>query len=733
MRYKRFACLAVIFIFGVMPVLALESAGSLPDNEMPSKMLMLAIQIGIILFAARLGGMLAERIKIPSVLGELMAGIAIGPYAFGSMNLGGIFSSGLFPAPGAGVTFPVTPELYGFCTVASILLLFLSGVETDLKLFVRYSLAGSLVGIGGVVVSYLFGSLSAVFLLHRFAGGDPVSFLSAEALFMGIMSTATSVGITARILSEHKAIDSPEGVTTMAGAVIDDVLGIVVLAVGMGVLSAQKAGNATGIDWYAIGKIAFKAFGIWLGATFVGVISARKISGLLKMFGSESSIAIMSFGMALMVAGLFESVHLAMIIGAYVMGLALSRTDIRYVINENLMPIYSFMVPIFFCVMGMMVDLRALFSIPIFTFGLIFSVLAIVAKILGCSIPALFCGFNTRGALRIGAGMIPRGEVALIVAGIGLASGFLHPIVFSVGIMMTLLTTLIAPPIMVEFYKNKKSGLIHPQAEDDISRQLSLALPSDEVAIALCERLIKAFRAEGFFTHRLSHSDYIWQMRQDDVEIGMSCKDENVIFDCSRSEEPFIATAVMYVTTELTRLARELAKPVETFGITDFVRTVDTSANIEKKQVDSYIARYLRNFIMIPGLKAGNKEETLAEMMKILYVKGKIKKPDAVMKLIHEREAAMSTGLEDGIAIPHVKTDLAKTLIGIVAVLEKEITDYETVDGSNIKIVILTISPQTMQTPHLRIIAHISRALDSMGRTKLIAAETEKEMFDVFM
>ncbi|NLB69776.1 MAG: sodium:proton exchanger, partial [Lentisphaerae bacterium] len=118
---------------------------------MPSKMLMLAIQIGIILFAARLSGMLAERIKIPSVLGELMAGIAIGPYAFGSMNLGGIFSSGLFPAPGAGVTFPVTPELYGFCTVASILLLFLSGVETDLKLFVRYSLAGSLVGIGGVV------------------------------------------------------------------------------------------------------------------------------------------------------------------------------------------------------------------------------------------------------------------------------------------------------------------------------------------------------------------------------------------------------------------------------------------------------------------------------------------------------------------------------------------------------------------------------------------------------
>ena len=701
-------------------------------GDMTHKMMMLAIQIGIILFAARTGGMLAERFHIPSVLGELLAGIAIGPYALGGISLGGILKNGVFPLMGSGSTFPVTPELYGFCTIASIILLFLSGVETDLKLFVRYSLAGSLVGIGGVVISFVFGNLCAVLFLHRFIGGEPVTFFSSEALFLGIMCTATSVGITARILSERKSIDSPEGVTTMAGAVIDDVLGIVILAIGMGVVSTHGAGDTGGIDWGKIGMIAVKVFGIWLGATVVGVIAARRISGLLKMFGSESLIAILSLGLALMLSGFFESMGLAMIIGAYVMGLALSRTDIRYVITENLMPVYLFMVPIFFCVMGMMVDMHKLMSAPVLIFGLIFTLMAVAAKIIGCSVPALFCGFNGIGALRIGAGMIPRGEVALIVAGIGLTKGLLHPEVFSVGILMTLVTTVAAPPIMVEFYKIKKSGLRRPLSDAETSRPFTFSLPSAEAATALCEKLIKAFRSEGFFTHRLGGGSDIWQVRRDDVEIGVSRKGREVVFECSPSEERFIATAVLDVTTELTKLAQDLAKPVKAFGVASLVRSADNGVN-GPLRVDSYIERYLRRFIMVPNLKAADKNETLEEMMNILFVKGLVKDPRNALKLVQDRETAMSTGLESGLAIPHVKTDLVDSLVGVVAVLEKEIDDYETVDGSKVRIIVLTLSPVMVQAPHLRIIAHIGKVLDDGGRKRLIAAETEKEMYDVFI
>jgi Kef-type K+ transport system membrane component KefB len=204
--------------------------------------------------------------------------------------------------------------------------------------------------------------------------------MQAAPMYMGIMSTATSVGITARILSERKKMDSEEGVTIMAGAVIDDVLGLIVLAIGNGIIAATLAAGDTGtgsgtagLPWSKIGMVAVKAFGVWLGATFIGVLVARKISWLLKMFKTPQAIATLAFGLSMILAGFFEFMGLAMIIGAYVMGLALSRTDLKHMIQETLSPVYTFLVPIFFCVMGMMVDVTALMSEPVLIFGSIYN------------------------------------------------------------------------------------------------------------------------------------------------------------------------------------------------------------------------------------------------------------------------------------------------------------------------------------------------------------------------
>ena len=695
---------------------------------MTHKMTMLAIQMGVILFAARFGGMLAEKIKLPAVLGELASGILIGPYALGGIALGSFFSGGVFPAV-EGAAFPVTPELYGFCTVASIVLLFLSGVETDMKLFVRYSLAGTLVGVGGVIGSFILGDLCAVLLMPRILGTGPIGFLSPAALFLGIMGTATSVGITARILSERKCIDSEEGVTTMAGAVIDDVLGIIVLAIGLGVISAQGAGG-TGVDWGRIGMIAAKAFGIWLGATAAGVLAARKISGLLKLFKNPLPIAIMSFGLALMLSGFFESMGLAMIIGAYVMGLALSRTDIRYVIHENLSPIYAFMVPMFFCVMGMMVDLGQIVRPPVLIFGAIYTVLSIIAKIVGCSIPALFCGFNGMGALRIGAGMVPRGEVALIVAGIGLSSGFLKPDVFGIGILMTLVTTLVAPPMLVSLYGNGKSGLRHPKSADETSRPVSFKMPSAQAAELMCEKLIEAFRTEGFFTHVLSHEDAIWQVRRDDVEIGMQRVEEELRFECSPREESFIATAILEVSADLTHLANELSKPIKTAAM---MHRVGETGGEARPRAEADVARYIRQFVFVPRLGAGTRDEILKELVARLFEKGLLADEETAMQAILEREVVMSTGLECGVAIPHARTDVVASLVGVLAVVHGGIADYPTLDGSAVNIVVLTLSPKNANTPHLRVVSHLGKVLDADGRERLLAARTESAMMDVLL
>ena len=203
---------------------SLLSAAEPHPQDMSHLMTTLVLQLAVIILAARIFGILFDRyLKQPRVLGELVAGMIIGPYALGSLPIPGLGQS-LFPALDS--VMPVTPELYGLAVVASIVLLFLAGLETDLATFLKFSHIGSAVGLGGVILSFVLGDLIAVLILP---GVD--SFMSPTALFLGTLSTATSVGITARILSEKQKLSSPEGVTILAGAVLDDVLGIILLAV----------------------------------------------------------------------------------------------------------------------------------------------------------------------------------------------------------------------------------------------------------------------------------------------------------------------------------------------------------------------------------------------------------------------------------------------------------------------------------------------------------------------
>ncbi|HQO91995.1 MAG TPA: cation:proton antiporter, partial [bacterium] len=222
---------------------------------MTEKMMLLIFQMAILVTAAKIFGIIFVKLKLPSVLGELSAGIFLGPYLLGSIAIPG-FPHGMFPLPVTEL-MPVSGELYGMATFASIILLFLTGLETDIEMFLRYSFAGSLVGIGGVFASFVIGAFTGMYFL-----GLP--FMSPAILFLGVMSTATSVGITARILSEKRSLDSPEGVTTLAGAVIDDILGIILLAIAIGIVGAMMDNSGESIQWGSISLIAFKAIAVWI-------------------------------------------------------------------------------------------------------------------------------------------------------------------------------------------------------------------------------------------------------------------------------------------------------------------------------------------------------------------------------------------------------------------------------------------------------------------------------------
>ena len=445
----------------------------------------LVFQLGVILIMAKVGGEVFTRfLKLPAVIGELLIGVVIGPYALGNyINLGKII-----PGSGLGTLFPkpdipteaISLELFSISEIAVIVLLFFVGLETNLGQFMRYAKPGLVIALGGVIAPFILGVVATI----MFGYADGIG--SAEALFMGAAMTATSVGITARVLSERKKLATPEGVTILAAAVIDDILGILILTLAVGV---ADTGAVSITDILIVGGKAAGFLVVWFGG---GLLVSKYLSKFILSLKVTGAAIVISLGLALLSSGLAESFGLAFIIGAYATGLALSGTKLAEVLvhspegaksgERRLDPpfvvLHDALVPIFFVVQGMQVDVT-LFG-GVIVFGLVLSALAIVSKVFGSGLPALGLGFNRLGASRIGFGMLPRGEVALIIAGIGLSKGVIGGELFGVTVFMTIVTTLLAPLALQPLFSGDKAG-IRASLEGRILPH-ALATPSEQQA-----------------------------------------------------------------------------------------------------------------------------------------------------------------------------------------------------------------------------------------------------------
>ncbi len=686
------------------------------------RMMTLMLQLGVILFAARLGGILFERLRLPVVLGELFSGVLIGPEILGALPIIG-FPHGLFylDPSFAMESLPVSPELYGICALASIVLLFIVGLETDIKMLMRYSLVSGLVGTGGVVLSFLLGNLATVFFSPMLLGRQ-LGMLDAPCILMGVISTATSVGITARVLSDCRKLESPEGVTILAGAVVDDVLGIIMLAVGMGVINATRGGS---IDWWRIANIAGMDFGLWIAVTAIGLIAAQRISAMLKIFRHRSVIAVMALGLALLLAGFFEGAGLAMIIGAYVMGLSLSTTDLKRVIQERLQGLHVFLVPVFFAVMGMLVDIRALGSPVVILFGVAFALVGAFSKIVGCGLPALASGFTRWGALRIGIGMLPRGEVTLIVAGAGLSAGMLSSELFSVVVCMTFFAALAAPPALVAAFRHPAEGLRHPRPD---TRELVLrySFPNLEAAAMLMQRLSAAFDAEGFYVHTLDSRERSYQVRKDDVVIGFRQQEREIVFVCDESQQTFIKTAVLEVLTDMELLLNALRKPLDPTLVA--LGFSSDGAVPARGRMDP--SAYLDRRLLFPEMSPSSKDGAIAFLVDRMAELGLVRDRAQALNDVLQRERVMSTGMQDGIAIPHARSDSVEKLVCAVGLCRDGI-DFTALDGQSSRIVILTLAPRREAAPHMQFMASVANALNAQGRGMLLACRDAATMFAV--
>lgn len=429
----------LLFLILVPGALASGAIGSI---DVPH----IVLSIAIMLLAAKIGGEIAERkFKQPGVLGELLAGVVISPFALGPYL-------GFHVIPGE--IMPISPEIDLIGQIGAVILLFLAGIETDVKQFMKFGKVAGFVAAGGVIVPFILGYF-AIKLFYTPPEGEPIEYV---ALFTGAILTATSVGITARVLKDIDRMNSEEGTTILAAAVIDDILGIIVLAMVIGVIGAATGvqelnfidnawnevipkSTTTDILW-----IVVKAAAFWGLVLYLGLKYSDKISNILGRFETKGALMVIALVIGFMISYLAAYIGLALIIGAYAAGLALSASTHKEHLIEEITPIFNFIVPIFFVAMGMLVNVKE--AVTIAGLGVLILVLAIIGKALGCGVVSYYSGFNYNGAIRVGTGMIPRGEVGLIVAYIGLSQGIIQQPIYVIAVVMSIVTTLITPPLL---------------------------------------------------------------------------------------------------------------------------------------------------------------------------------------------------------------------------------------------------------------------------------------------
>jgi len=397
--------------------------------------------LAILVLGAKLGGILVSRWGQPAVLGELLFGIALA-------NLYPLF------AGSAGIEFVRSNTILKFLAeVGVLLLLFDVGLEVDLRAFARVGPSAVWVALIGVVVPFFLGWGTAVWFLP-----DTPTLVH---IFIGATLTATSVGITMRVLKDLGVTTSPEAQTILGAAILDDVLGLIVLAVVVGSITGATDGGG-GVSIATISVIVLKAVSFFAATFVAGHLLSHRIVSLAAKSGQHGMLFVIGIALCFTLSYVAELIGLANIIGAFAAGVLLDpygagiRTRAEEAtLRELLVPLSELLVPLFFVLMGLQVDLSTLVEPSALALGITLIVSAIVGK--------LVCGLGVVGPgirrLAVGIGMIPRGEVGLIFAGIGArvmleGEPILNENVYSSVVLMALITTIITPVGLRRVFKD---------------------------------------------------------------------------------------------------------------------------------------------------------------------------------------------------------------------------------------------------------------------------------------
>jgi Kef-type K+ transport system membrane component KefB len=387
------------------------------------------ISLSILLFSAKVFAEIFQRIKLPVVLGELLAGIMVGPYALGGLPL---FDGGPL------VVLDETVKHIG--ELSAIVILFVAGLEITPREFLRGGAASFTVGAIGVVIPFFVGfGVFSLYGLNAF-----------ETLLIATALTATSIAISIQVLTELGKMQSKEARLILGAAIVDDILAIAVLSV---VVTMVQSGNIT-LDIMEITLLILKILGLFAVLLIAAIFLVPRILHREKLWRSKGSIEGITTAIFFGAAGIAAYIGLSPIVGAFAVGMAIASTKLIKQVEEYVHKLQFIFAPLFFAIIGAQVDLRGINLNVLVIAGIILAI-AISTKLVGCGLPSWIFLKDKTKSMRVGVGMISRGEVGLIVAGVGVTTGALSTDVYTAIIIMVALTTIITPIWLKKMYQKE--------------------------------------------------------------------------------------------------------------------------------------------------------------------------------------------------------------------------------------------------------------------------------------
>lgn len=387
------------------------------------------LQLAILLVAAAVGGWLASKVSMPPVLGQILVGIIIGPTVFDLVDGEDIL-------------------IRDISQIGVVFLMFLAGLETDLKELKASGKGASIIAMGGVLLPLGLGTLVPLLFFKGFLPDGDAHHQLMFALYIGTILTATSVSISVSVLRDMKQLASKQGISILGAAIIDDVVGIILLAVVSGMVNPSADTNVT--------QLMIKIISFFVIAVIGGIIISKGITKFAQ--GSVWRDRIVTFAIILcfVFAYLAEMFSVAAITGAYFAGVALATTPYRHRVVSKIQSFaYALFTPIFFVSIGLSAVIKS-DIVNYIGYALVIVVIAIFGKIVGCGLGARLSGFKGRQSLQIGVGMIARAEVALIVANQGLRSNIITNKTFTSIVLLVVISTIVTPPLLKMLFKSEK-------------------------------------------------------------------------------------------------------------------------------------------------------------------------------------------------------------------------------------------------------------------------------------